>query len=102
MGLATVDRAACLSWRGEGCGLCVITCREAGYEALVEDVELDEMGMPIEGAAPAPVVLPDRCVGCGLCQQTPPPRRSSCPTAASAVASASRPAGKRMCRPASF
>jgi len=70
MGLATVDRAACLSWRGEGCGLCVITCREAGYQALVEDVELDEMGMPIEGAAPAPVVLPDRCVGCGLCQQT--------------------------------
>ena len=70
MGLAAVDRETCLAWRGEVCGLCVITCRAAGYEAMVEDIQFDEMGMPIEGSVPTPIVLPDRCVGCGLCQQT--------------------------------
>ena len=31
--------------------------------------EVDESGMPIEGAGfLAPVILPEKCIGCGLCQ----------------------------------
>ena len=44
----------------------------AGYEAiefLRVRVEIDEAGAPIEGSGfVAPIVQPDLCVGCGLCQ----------------------------------
>jgi hypothetical protein len=33
--------------------------------------EMDEAGRPVEGSGHiAPVVLPDKCVGCGLCQMS--------------------------------
>jgi ferredoxin len=69
MGLAAVDEETCLQC--EGGNDCEITgrdgnptliCREvcalAGYEAI--DIE--------EDLSPAPTVLPEQCVGCGLCQ----------------------------------
>ncbi|MHC4715496.1 MAG: 4Fe-4S binding protein [Planctomycetota bacterium] len=73
MGLVAVDKKTCLPWQDRECGVCVTTCRTAGYEALefrLVNVELDENDMPVEDTGQlAPIVLPDRCVGCGLCQQ---------------------------------
>ncbi len=72
MGLARVE-PTCLPLAGrEACQLCVDECHAAGYHAI-EFVrvhpELDAAGNPIDGSGfSAPVVLADKCVGCGLCQ----------------------------------
>jgi len=69
MGLAIVATSTCLPHVGaEACQLCVDECNAAGYEAIEftrvrkerEDGGMDEWL--------APVVLSDKCVGCGLCQ----------------------------------
>jgi len=73
MGLAEVNKKTCLPYAGrEDCRICVDECAAAGYNA-VEFVrvggEVDDQGVPIEGSGYlAPVVLEDKCVGCGLCQ----------------------------------
>lgn len=73
IGLAIVDEKHCLPFAGrDDCRLCVDECNAAGYEAI-EFVrvggEADEQGEPVEGTGYlAPVVLGDKCVGCGLCQ----------------------------------
>jgi ferredoxin len=72
MGLAIVQ-PTCLPLAGrEACQLCVDECRAAGYHAIefqrVHPI-LDDQGQPVDGSGfSAPVVLADRCVGCGLCQ----------------------------------
>ena len=72
MGLAKVE-PNCLPLAGhEACQLCVDECNAAGYRAI-EFIRvhptLDAAGNPIEGSGfSAPVVLADKCVGCGLCQ----------------------------------
>lgn len=73
MGLAVVDQQTCLPYAArEACQLCVDECVAAGYHALEftrVHSELDEDGMPVEDSGfLAPVVLADKCVGCGLCQ----------------------------------
>ncbi|GAA5507888.1 4Fe-4S binding protein [Novipirellula caenicola] len=73
MGLAIVDESTCLPFAGTGaCDLCVQECDAAGYHAIEftqVGTELDEAGQPVEGTGYlAPVVLDDKCVGCGLCQ----------------------------------
>ena len=73
MGLAIVNESSCLPFAGkEACDLCVQECDAAGYRAIEYTqvgVETDEDGRPIEGTGfAAPVVLDDKCVGCGLCQ----------------------------------
>ena len=73
MGLAIVNETTCLPFAGkESCDLCVQECNAAGYEAIEftqVQTEVDPLGMPIEGTGfLAPVVLDDKCVGCGLCQ----------------------------------
>ena len=73
MGLAIVDTAACLPHAGrEPCRICADECHMAGYDAiefLRVRVDVDEAGAPVEGSGyVAPVVVADRCVGCGLCQ----------------------------------
>lgn len=73
MGLAIVDESTCLPFAGkEACDLCVQECVSAGYNAIEYTqvgVEVDDQGQPIEGTGyAAPVVLADKCVGCGLCQ----------------------------------
>lgn len=73
MGLAIVNEATCLPFAGTGaCDLCVQECKAAGYNAIEYTqvgVEVDDDGRPIDGTGfLAPVVLPDACVGCGLCQ----------------------------------
>ncbi len=71
--LAVVDERICLPYAGrEDCRMCVDECTAAGYNAI-EFVrvggEFDEDGTPVEGSGYlAPVVLADKCAGCGLCQ----------------------------------
>jgi NAD-dependent dihydropyrimidine dehydrogenase PreA subunit len=72
MGLAIVNRETCLPFAGrEACQLCVDECVNAGYRAiefLQVGTEVDDEGQPVEGSGfLAPVVLADKCVGCGLC-----------------------------------
>ena len=56
MGLAVVDEQICHSFNGASCGICVRAC-------------------PLEGTAltagmwEKPIVDPDACVGCGLCER---------------------------------
>jgi ferredoxin len=73
IGLAEVDKKTCLPYVGNGrCRLCVDECNAAGYDAI-EFVrvggEAADNGEPIENSGVlAPVVLEDKCIGCGLCQ----------------------------------
>jgi MauM/NapG family ferredoxin protein len=56
MGLATVDKQLCYSYNGASCGICVRAC-------------------PFEGKALSagmwekPIIDPEYCVGCGLCER---------------------------------
>ncbi len=72
MGLAIINESTCLPFHGEACQLCVDECTAAGYDALefvAVGTEVDELGQPIEGTGQlAPLLIPDKCVGCGLCQ----------------------------------
>ena len=73
IGLAIVNEATCLPHLGtEACQMCFVECEKAGYDAIEfvrVHVELDENGLPVEGSGfLAPVVLADKCNGCGLCQ----------------------------------
>jgi ferredoxin len=73
MGLAVVERATCLPHaQREACQLCVDECAVAGYNAIEftrVGTEVDDAGLPVEGSGfLAPVVLAEKCVGCGLCQ----------------------------------
>jgi len=72
MGLAEV-KDNCLPWAGVAeCRLCVDECSRAGYDAIEFQrvhAKTDSEGLPVEGTGfSAPVVIADRCVGCGLCQ----------------------------------
>lgn len=71
--LAVVNKRTCLPYAGgQECRYCVDECTAAGYDAiefLRVGGRADEAGQPIEGSGfLAPVVLEDKCVGCGLCQ----------------------------------
>jgi ferredoxin len=73
MGLAIVNEQTCLPFAGqEDCDLCVQECHAAGYHAIEYiqvGTQVDDQGQPIAGSGMlAPVVLPENCVGCGLCQ----------------------------------
>jgi ferredoxin len=73
MGLAVVDPATCLPYAGrEDCRLCVDECAASGYDAIEfvrVGTQTDDAGTPIEDSGfLAPVVLEEKCVGCGLCQ----------------------------------
>lgn len=73
MGLAIVNESTCLPLANrEACQLCVDECNAAGYAAIEfinVHTAVDSDGMPVAGSGfVAPVVLADKCVGCGLCQ----------------------------------
>jgi len=73
MGLAVVNEQTCLPHaQREACQMCVDECNAAGYNAIEfrrVGVRLDEDANAIEASGfLAPVVLGDKCVGCGLCQ----------------------------------
>jgi ferredoxin len=73
MGLAVLNLQTCLPHAGkEACQYCVDVCTSAGYNALEFErvgTQVDDQGMPIEDSGfMAPVVVAEKCVGCGLCQ----------------------------------
>jgi NAD-dependent dihydropyrimidine dehydrogenase PreA subunit len=73
MGLAVVDERTCLPHAGTGaCTFCVEACLRAGHQAmefLDLPAQVDEQGQPVpDSVRRTPVVLKDKCVGCGLCQ----------------------------------
>jgi ferredoxin len=73
MGLAIVNEQTCLPFaEREACQLCVDECNAAGYAAIeftYVGTEADADGLPIPDTGYlAPVVMADKCVGCGLCQ----------------------------------
>ena len=73
IGLAELNLQTCLPHAGkEACQLCVDECHHAGYHAIEftrVHTEIDAAGNPVEDSGYlAPVVLADKCVGCGLCQ----------------------------------
>jgi NAD-dependent dihydropyrimidine dehydrogenase PreA subunit len=73
MGLAVVNPQTCLPLaEREACQLCVDECIAAGYRAIEftrVGTVADDDGNPVEGTGfLAPVVLAEKCVGCGLCQ----------------------------------
>ena len=80
LGRAVVNKSTCLPHaQKQECRLCHEQCAEAGYKAIefeLVGVELEYLddeyggyGVPVDGTGyHAPVVIPERCVGCGLCQ----------------------------------
>ena len=73
LGLAEINVKTCLPHcQDDKCGLCFEECAAAGYNAIEYihiGVEYDNWGMPIaDSGFLAPVVLKDKCIGCGLCQ----------------------------------
>lgn len=73
MGLAIVNQDTCLPFAGrEACQLCVDECNAAGYRAIeftTVHTKVGSDGEPVAGSGLlAPIVLPNKCVGCGLCQ----------------------------------
>jgi NAD-dependent dihydropyrimidine dehydrogenase PreA subunit len=73
MGLAVVDKKTCLPRaRRADCRECVDECAAAGYNAIEfirVGSEMSDQGVPVaDSGYLAPVVLEDKCVGCGLCQ----------------------------------
>ena len=73
IGLAELNLQTCLPHAGrEACQLCVDECHHAGYHAIEftrVHTQADANGNPVEDSGfLAPVVLSDKCVGCGLCQ----------------------------------
>ena len=73
MGLAIVNERTCLPHAGrEDCQMCVDECNAAGYDAIEfrhVGTRVGEDGLPVGGSGYlAPVVLAEKCVGCGLCQ----------------------------------
>lgn len=59
LGLAHIDQHTCLAYRDTGCHFCYDACAEAGYDAI----ELSG-----DGYSAKPVVVADKCVGCGACE----------------------------------
>lgn len=73
MGLAVVDKQTCLPYAGRSaCQLCVDACAGTGHQAIEfvrVGTQLDSAGKPIDDTGfLAPVVRPEKCVGCGQCQ----------------------------------
>ena len=57
IGIAQVDKNICNSYNGYACGVCVRACPYSGVALRAELWE-------------RPVVNEDKCVGCGLCEQS--------------------------------
>ena len=57
MGVAKVDRNICNSYNGYACGICVRACPFSGVALVAGNWE-------------KPEVREDKCVGCGLCEQS--------------------------------
>ena len=57
MGIAEVDPNICYSFNGASCGACVRACPFQGVALRA-------------GLWEKPIIDPDKCVGCGLCERS--------------------------------
>ncbi|RMH59502.1 MAG: 4Fe-4S dicluster domain-containing protein [Candidatus Hydrogenedentota bacterium] len=57
MGTARVNKSMCYSYNGRTCGVCYRACPLAGQAMTI-------------GVFETPIVHPEACVGCGLCEQS--------------------------------
>ena len=74
MGVAVIDPQSCLSWQGLRCEVCFRECPEANRALTVEP---HPRGLS-KHAVFIPVVHPEKCTGCGLCEK-------GCPTDVPAI-----------------
>lgn len=74
MGVAVVDPSSCLSWQGLRCEVCLRDC-PLGGEAIT--IDMHPRGLS-KHALFIPIIHPDKCTGCGLCEK-------GCPTDEPAV-----------------
>jgi ferredoxin len=68
IGLASIDRDRCLAWAEETpCIVCEEMCPLPEKAIVLDEVEImDSMGHPV--LLQQPSVLPDVCIGCGICE----------------------------------
>ena len=66
MGVAVIDEDLCIAFQGMRCEVCYRACPLID-EAIVIDYRMRE-GDAIHSVF-APVIVEDKCVGCGLCVQ---------------------------------
>lgn len=74
MGVAVVDPSSCLSWQGLRCEVCLRDC-PVGGQAIT--IDMYPRGIS-KHALFIPIIHPDRCTGCGLCEK-------GCPTEKPAI-----------------
>ncbi len=74
MGVAVIDPQSCLSWQGLRCEVCFRECPEANHALTIEPHprELSKHAVFV------PMVHPESCTGCGLCEK-------GCPTDVPAI-----------------
>lgn len=74
MGVALVDPASCLSFQGLRCEICYRACPEAEKAIVLEPLPRTIS----KHAMLRPVIKPEHCTGCGLCEK-------ACPTDQAAI-----------------
>ena len=73
LGLATINRDTCLPWQpGDGYRLCLVCVEHCPYQAVVEEMPEGQL---------RPVVVEDKCVGCGEGEYACPVREPDNPVA---------------------
>lgn len=74
IGKADVVREACLAWSdGEHCMVCAEFCPYLAIDMIPQNILIEsDDGKVREEAIPCPVVDPDVCRGCGVCQYNCP------------------------------
>ncbi len=72
IGTARIDTTRCIPWsQNTNCIVCQEMCPLAEKAIELEDVAVTN-GEGLETTVRRPVVLPDRCIGCGLCEHQCP------------------------------
>lgn len=74
MGLATINTKSCLAYLGLQCTMCIRACPLADTAIVLKTERNERTGMH---AFLKPVVDPDYCTGCGMCEHACPTKTAS-------------------------
>ncbi len=73
IGLAYVDRSRCIPWvDGRNCIVCEEMCPLPEKAILLEDAEMRDLVTGEMVVVRRPVVIHERCIGCGICENRCP------------------------------